>query len=79
VNEESSDTATTNTMYAGSFIYKNNSDTSDFVLDYILESEGMADMNGEDLIKYDYFIKDHLGNTRVTFSNTGTIYQRFDY
>ncbi|MFZ5939520.1 MAG: RHS repeat domain-containing protein [Bacteroidota bacterium] len=39
----------------------------------------MVDMNSDVLVTYDYFLKDHLGNTRVTFNNNGVVDQRFDY
>ena len=55
--------------YIGIFVYEDNE------LIYILTSEGriMVDSNG--IFEYQYFLKDHLGNTRVTFSETGNVIQ----
>ncbi len=54
----------TNTKtYAGSFIYANDT------LEYALFDEGrLVDESGT--FKYEYFLKDHLGNTRVTFTDS---------
>ena len=54
----------TNTKtYAGSFVYTDN------VLEYALFDEGrLIDESGT--FKYEYFLKDHLGNTRVTFTDS---------
>lgn len=52
--------------YIGNFVYKNNT------LQYILNSEGRArpvpgpGSQPETKFKYDYFVKDHLGNVRST-------------
>ncbi len=56
----------TNTKtYAGSFIYTNDT------LEYALFDEGrLIDESGT--FKYQYFLKDHLGNTRVTFTKNGS-------
>ncbi len=56
----------TNTKtYAGSFVYTNN------VLEYALFDEGrLIDESGT--FRYEYFLKDHLGNTRVTFTKNGS-------
>ncbi len=61
------------TEYYGNFIYQ------DGVLDKVLTSEGYYQAN-----KYHYFLKDHLGNTRmvVSYSPTGstpTIEQETEY
>ena len=55
--------------YIGIFVYEDNE------LIYILTSEGriMVDSNG--IFEYQYFLKDHLGNTRVTFNETGDTIQ----
>lgn len=65
------------TMYAGQFVYDNN---NGYQLDYLLHSEGKIEMTGSTLNSYEYHIKDHLGNTRVSFiaeSSTGA--QETDY
>jgi len=47
--------------YCGSFVYKNN------VLQFILTLEGRLTPNGTQFT-YEYYLKDHLGNTRALFS-----------
>lgn len=49
--------------YAGNFVYGN-----DKQVDYILFEEGKVDRNEQGGMVYNYFIKDHLGNTRVSFT-----------
>jgi RHS repeat-associated protein len=53
--------------YAGNFVYR-----KDQVLDYVLFEEGKVNRQETGSLVYDYFIKDHLGNTRVVFSQGGT-------
>jgi len=63
--------------YAGSFVYKTNK-----TLDYLLHAEGIiraTDVTGGQTLSYEYFIKDHLGNTRVVFDNAGAVKQVTDY
>ena len=65
-------TANDTTYYAGSFIYSGSS------LNYILHREGMYLPGGN----YQYFLKDHLGNTRLVVNTVGTggaIAQQTDY
>ena len=65
-------TANDTTYYAGSFIYSGSS------LNYILHREGMYLPGGN----YQYFLKDHLGNTRLVVNTVGTggsIVQQTDY
>ncbi len=58
--ENSSISSTTGTDYCGNYIYENNS------LKRILTPEGyIAADNGN---RYNYFLKDHLGSTRVNIS-----------
>jgi len=66
------------TMYAGSFVYKDNDNDAvdDFELDYILNPEGKMDDTSDE---YLYHLKDHLGNVRVEFDETGNIDQAVDY
>ena len=70
----------TKTMYAGSFVYEYDETESEYILDYILNAEGLVEMTGTTINDYQYFLKDHLGNTRVTFSaSNGTVIQSPDY
>ena len=63
-----------NTDYIGNFVYY------DDTLRYVLTGEGMADYNIENnTFKYKYFLKDHLGNTRVVVDQTRNISQINDY
>ena len=70
----------TKTMYAGNFVYlDSDGDTGhDFTLEYILHSEGKALKNGSSF-NFEYNLKDHLGNTRVVFNETGNEVQSADY
>ncbi len=67
----------TDYWYIGDIIYKDNT------LDYILTSEGRIAFNeSADSYQYEYFLKDHLGNTRVSFkdsSNVAALNQEFEY
>ncbi|HEY4785682.1 MAG TPA: RHS repeat-associated core domain-containing protein, partial [Bacteroidales bacterium] len=47
-------------------------------VDYILHEEGMV-KNSSGSFTYEYYLKDHLGNTRVVFNSSGTIEQSTDY
>jgi RHS repeat-associated protein len=61
--------SSTTTVYNNNFVY------IEGILKYILTSEGRVIVNGTNY-KYEYWLKDHLGNTRVAFSdgnNNGTI------
>jgi RHS repeat-associated protein len=62
----------TTTDYVGSFIYE------DDVLQTILTAEGRVVVDGS-TYAYQYFLKDHLGNTRITFNESGTIIQEDSY
>jgi RHS repeat-associated protein len=62
----------TNTDYCGSFVYE------DGVLQYILTEEGRIVPDGGGY-KYQYFLKAHLGNTRVMFDEDGDILQDDSY
>ncbi|NCB43178.1 MAG: hypothetical protein EOM59_11230 [Clostridia bacterium] len=59
------------TDYVGSFVYM------DDELQYLITSEGRVVIDGSNY-EYQYFLKDHLGNTRVTF-NSGGIIQEDSY
>ena len=60
------------TDYIGNFIYEQG------VLKYILTSNGRIVVEGSNY-NYQYHIKDHLGNTRVTFDATGEVLQEDSY
>ncbi|MEY1639109.1 RHS repeat-associated core domain-containing protein [Tenuifilum osseticum] len=63
--------------YAGGFVYKANK-----TLDYILHAEGViraTDATGGQTLSFEYFLKYHLGNTRVVFKSSGTVLQTTDY
>jgi hypothetical protein len=49
--------------YISGIVYKNNE------LDYVLNEGGRVIYSNEDFI-YEYFLKDHLGNTRATYKST---------
>jgi RHS repeat-associated protein len=53
--------------YIGSFIYDENLNKA-----YVLFDEGRL-MDDEGDYTYEYFLKDHLGNTRVSFTKNGSI------
>jgi RHS repeat-associated protein len=62
--------------YAGSMVYNN-----DKTLNYLLTDEGRVIKAGSSFT-YEYHLKDHLGNTRVSFQPNGTsttILQAADY
>jgi|GEM_PF-1819460 len=58
----------TNTAYYGSFVYKSDEPQSDYEASYFLNPEGMINKDGS-TYEYQYFLRDHLGNTRVVFSD----------
>jgi RHS repeat-associated protein len=60
------------TDYIGSFVYEDNT------LQYIFTDEGRIVPDGPNF-KYQYFLKDHLGNTRILFDETGTVLQDNNY
>ncbi|NVO11009.1 MAG: RHS repeat-associated core domain-containing protein [Bacteroidales bacterium] len=55
---------TLNQLYAGSLVYN-----SSKLLDYILNDEGLVVKQGGGF-EYQYFMKDHLGNTRAVFKDS---------
>ena len=59
--------------YAGTCVYK-----GDRTLDYALHPEGVVRATEEGL-SHEYFLRDHLGSTRVVFSSTGAVLQTTDY
>jgi RHS repeat-associated protein len=54
-----------NLYYCGNFVYDGNG------LSYILMDEGRLLPDGQGGFEYEYFLKDHLGNTRVSFKENG--------
>jgi RHS repeat-associated protein len=52
--------------YAGSMVYKN-----DKSLNYIIFEEGLVNKGAQTYV-YEYHLRDHLGNTRVTFEPNGS-------
>ncbi len=60
------------TDYIGRFVYE------DDELKYILTDEGRVMANSGNF-EYQYFLKDHLGNTRVTFTQIGEVIQEDSY
>lgn len=54
-------------QYIGNLVYDEDS------LDYILTSEGMVKVANANTFTYEYFLKDHLGNTRVAFYDSSNI------
>jgi|GEM_PF-981452 len=50
------------TDYVGGFIYENN------VLQQLAHAEGRVRKKDSGSFVYDYYLKDHLGNTRITFT-----------
>jgi len=63
---------TNNTDYCGSFIYQ------DGQLQTILTPEGRMVVYGNSY-EYQYFLKDHLGNTRITFNENKKFIQEDSY
>lgn len=58
---------TTNTRlrYWGPFVYRSTDGGTTWVLDYLMHEEGRCRwVVGDNAFKYDYFVKDHLGNVR---------------
>ncbi|WP_149241132.1 DUF6443 domain-containing protein [Dyadobacter sp. 32] len=59
--------------YAGAFEYNQNS-----IFKRLSISDGQAVIR-QDSIRFDYYLKDHLGNVRVVFDEKGAILQKNDY
>jgi len=59
--------------YEGACVYR-----GDGSLDYILHPEGVVRATGQGL-SHEYFLKDHLGSTRVVFNGNGAVLQATDY
>ncbi len=61
------------TIYSGSFVYENDA------ISYVLHAEGKYDMGTQGNGGYQYFLKDHLGNTRVVVNEAGDEIQQTAY
>ena len=72
------DTNTVRNYYAGTCVYR-----GDRTLDYALHPEGVVRVttstSGVKGLSYEYFLKDHLGNTRVVFNGNDSVLQATDY
>ncbi len=64
---------TVQSYYEGACVYR-----GDGSPDYILHPEGVVRATGQGL-SHEYFLKDHLGNTRVVFDSNGAVLQATDY
>ena len=59
--------------YIGNFVYE------DGILTYLLTDEGRVIVNTNGTFEYQYNLKDHLGNTRITFNQNSEIIQEDAY
>ncbi|MBO9570640.1 MAG: hypothetical protein J7497_00275 [Chitinophagaceae bacterium] len=65
--------ATKQTDYLGGAIFENN------VLQHVATEEGRLRPSGTTVFIADYFLKDHLGNTRVVVQEDGTVLEETSY
>ncbi len=63
----------TTTDYTGSFVFTDNE------LAFIITPEGRAIPDSSGNFTYQYYLKDHLGNTRVTYTQKGEVLQDNNY
>ncbi len=63
----------TTTDYTGSFVFTDNE------LAFIITPEGRAIPDSSGNFTYQYYLKDHLGNTRVTYTQKGDVLQDNNY
>jgi len=63
----------TKTDYTGSYVYENDE------ISFIQTTEGRLVPNNNGGFNYEYALKDHLGNTRVMFSQIGEVLQDESY
>jgi RHS repeat-associated protein len=71
----------TTTLYNGNFVYTLDGTANGIAVQYIITSEGRA-TNSSGTYTYEYHMKDHLGNTRISFNvpaSTAVIVQQADY
>ena len=59
--------------YTGGFVYNGNT------LDFLHTAEGRAKSNSAGSFTYEYYLKDHLGNTRVSFDETAAAIKQEDH
>jgi len=64
---------TVQSYHEGAYVYR-----GDGSPDYILHPEGVVRATGQGL-SHEYFLKDHLGSTRVVFNGNGAVLQATDY
>jgi len=64
---------TVQSYHEGACVYR-----GDGSLGYILHPEGVVRATGQGL-SHEYFLKDHLGSTRVVFGSNGAVLQATDY
>ena len=60
------DSKTTTTLYGGSIVYENDT------LQFISHEEGRTRINNNNNYVFDYYLKDHLGNVRMTITDDNT-------
>ena len=71
----------TTLLYLGNFVYILDGTANGIAVKYILTPEGRATYSSG-AYTYEYFMKDHLGNTRISFNvpgSTAVIVQQSDY
>ena len=61
------------TNYINGFVYEDNS------LSFFPYSEGRVLYNGSNTFQYEYWMKDHLGNTQACFDESTTVQQDIFY